>query len=221
VHVVSHGTYTAKPDPTVSKASARAALGIDKDACVGLVFGFQRPYKGTHILLETLAQRRLSKPLTILIRGEAPESAYREKLQGIVERHADALSVNARYESVPDSDVETLFKACDIVLLPYLEGSQSGIKYMAYAYGRPVLVSNIGSLAEFVQAGITGETFAAGDTTDMVRVLNRMIENLASYDEATIREIAFREFSFDATVSAVDRVYLQLGTNEPTNRVRP
>jgi len=210
VHVVSHGTYHATSNPEITRESAREALGIDKDACVGLVFGFQRPYKGTHTLLEAIANATLAKPMTVLIRGEATDPAYREKLESIIAQHKNTLTANARFESVPDSDVEMLFKACDIVLLPYLEGSQSGIKYMAYAYGRPVLVSNIGSLAEFVQPGTTGEIVEADSAADVVRALNHMLQNLMSYDEALIKDTAFREFSFDAAVTAVDRVYLQL-----------
>ncbi|MCC6795122.1 MAG: glycosyltransferase family 4 protein [Candidatus Hydrogenedentes bacterium] len=210
VHVVSHGTYHATSNPEITKESAREVLGIAKDACVGLVFGFQRPYKGTHTLLEALADAPLAKPMTVLIRGEATDPAYREKLEAIIAQCRDRLTVNAKFESVPDGDVETLFKACDIVLLPYLEGSQSGIKYMAYAYGRPVLVSNIGSLAEFVRPGTTGEIIEPDNTEDLVRALNYMITNYSYYDESRIRDIAHDEFSFDSAVDAVDRVYLQL-----------
>ncbi|MCC6155027.1 MAG: glycosyltransferase family 4 protein, partial [Candidatus Hydrogenedentes bacterium] len=210
VHVVSHGTYHAKSNPEITKATAREALGLAQNLVVGLVFGFQRPYKGTHTLLEALASAQLAKPMTVLIRGEATDPAYREKLEGIIAANTSTLSVNAQFVSVPDSDVQTLFKASDIVLLPYLEGSQSGIKYMAYAYGRPVLVSNIGSLAEFVQPGTTGEIIEPNDTEDLVRALNYMITNYSYYDESRIRDMAHDEFSFDSAVAAVDRVYLQL-----------
>jgi glycosyltransferase involved in cell wall biosynthesis len=210
VHVVSHGTYHAASNPEITRESARESLGIEPHACVGLVFGFQRPYKGTHTLLEALADAQLAKPMTVLIRGEATDPVYREKLEGIIAKHANTLIVNARFESVPDSEVETLFKACDIVLLPYLEGSQSGIKYMAYAYGRPVLVTNIGSLAEYVQPGTTGEIIESDNAEDLIRALNYMITNYSYYDESRIRDIAHDEFSFDSAVAAVDRVYLQL-----------
>ncbi|HRI87315.1 MAG TPA: glycosyltransferase, partial [Candidatus Hydrogenedentes bacterium] len=154
VHVVSHGTYNPVTNPAVTKRAARELLGINPEMAVALVFGFQRPYKGTHFVLESLEHSSVSPSLTLLIRGQATDSAYRLTLEETIARVEGKVNVNARFESVPDGDVETLFKAADVVLLPYLEGSQSGIKYMAYAFGRPVLASRIGSLGEFLEPGV-------------------------------------------------------------------
>jgi len=106
--------------------------------------------------------------------------------------------------------MELLFKACDVVLLPYLEGSQSGIKFMAYAYGRPVLASAVGSLREYIVPGQTGETFACGDPAAFRAALERMLANLASYTPDAIAAYAREHCSFDAAARQVDALCARL-----------
>jgi glycosyltransferase involved in cell wall biosynthesis len=60
----------------------------------------------------------------------------------------------ARY--VPDAEVEALFKAADVVVLPYRSATQSGVTHVAYALGLPVITTRVGGLAETVVPGETG-----------------------------------------------------------------
>ncbi|GMU93328.1 MAG: hypothetical protein AMXMBFR4_23860 [Candidatus Hydrogenedentota bacterium] len=209
VHVVPHGTYHAPNDPAMTKAKARFKLGLPADAPVALIFGFQRPYKGTHFVLEALRETRI-KGLILVIRGKATDAPYRKRLESLIERALDRYRINAHFEPVPDDEVELLFKAADIVLLPYFEGSQSGIKFMAYAYGRPVLASKIGSLAEFIQPSRTGEVFEPHDPVSFVQTLAYMFQNRHQYNEQRIRDIAYSQYSFEAAVQQIDAIYEHL-----------
>jgi glycosyltransferase involved in cell wall biosynthesis len=57
---------------------------------------------------------------------------------------------------VPDDEVEALFKAADLVVLPYRSATQSGVTHVAYAMGVPVITTDVGGLAETVVPGETG-----------------------------------------------------------------
>ncbi|MCC6797173.1 MAG: glycosyltransferase family 4 protein [Candidatus Hydrogenedentes bacterium] len=205
VSVVAHGTYHAKDSADISKPSAREQLGIPKHERVLLCFGLQRFYKGTHFVLEALDNYRAAN-VTLLVRGHAPERSYQDLVERMVNAHAGTLKVNAKFGAVSNSDMELLFKAADIVLLPYLEGSQSGIKFMAYAYGRPVLASAVGSLQEYIEQGHTGEVFTCGDHAAFCEVLERMLCNLDAYAPESIALYAQEHCSFDTAARQVDAI---------------
>lgn len=209
VTVVHHGTYHPPNDPALDRRKARDILGISPEVPVVLIFGYQRPYKGTHFVLESLAEDPIDD-IYVLIRGNTTDQAYRDRLLELIANHAASYSVDAILAPVPDADVEVLFKACDMVLLPYLEGSQSGVKYMAYAYGRPVLASDLGSLAEFIQPGLTGEVFVPADRGSFLGVLRQMLSSLDTYDEARIQSVAYGEYSFEAAMARVETIHARL-----------
>ncbi|MCC6485889.1 MAG: glycosyltransferase family 4 protein [Candidatus Hydrogenedentes bacterium] len=209
VHVISHGTYHPPDERNLTRAVARDRLGLPHEARVALFFGLQRPYKGTEFALQALCESPVPG-LIALIRGDAGDPVYRERLMGLIRKVSLHVTVDARLEPVPEPEMELLFKASDIVVLPYLEGSQSGIQYMAYAYGRPVLASAIGSLGEFIVPGLTGETFPGGDASAFVTALRSMVARLEDYDERRIKSTAYTDFSFEAAVRRVDSIFEQL-----------
>lgn len=209
VSVVAHGTYHAIDNQEVTKKSARESLGISQEHRVLLCFGLQRFYKGTHFVIEAIDNYRVEN-LTLLIRGHAPERSYQDLVERMVREHTGVLKIDAKFGEVSDSDMEILFKAADIVLLPYLEGSQSGIKFMAYAYGRPVLASAVGSLQEFIEQGVSGEVFACGEHAGFREALERMLCNLDRYAPERIVHYASEHCSFDTAAKQVDAICCSL-----------
>ncbi|MFA6242795.1 MAG: glycosyltransferase family 4 protein [Candidatus Hydrogenedentales bacterium] len=203
VHVIPHGTYHPPDDPALTKREARDRLGLPHSRRIALVFGLQRPYKGTHFAIKALQSAPIEN-LTLLIRGEVTNPAYGRELQAVLASASSSVAIDSRLEPVPDSEMELLFKACDVVLLPYLEGSQSGVKYMAFAFGKPVLASDAGSIGESVASRVSGEIFKTGDEVSFLSTLEDMLNNLSRYDEVRIRTLAREEFSFDAAVRIVD-----------------
>ncbi|MCC6694683.1 MAG: glycosyltransferase family 4 protein [Candidatus Hydrogenedentes bacterium] len=209
VHVISHGTYHPPDDGSLTKETARDRLGLPRDARVALFFGLQRPYKGTEFALQALCESPIPG-LVMLIRGDAGDPEYRERLLERIREVSSRVQVDAKLETVPESEMELLFKATDVVVLPYLEGSQSGIKYMAYAYGRPVLASAIGSLGEFIVPGLTGETFPPGNASAFVSAMRAMTEQIEKYDEQRIKAVAYTDYSFENAARRVDAIFEQL-----------
>lgn len=203
VRVVAHGTYHPHDSERVTKPSARKKLGVPPNARMLLCFGLQRYYKGTHFVLEAL-DRYDGENITVFVRGHAPEPSYQDLIERMVRTHGGAVTFNAQFGTVRDDEMEVLFKAADIVLLPYLEGSQSGIKFMAYAYGRPVLASSVGSLCEHIQPGLNGEVFSCGEHAAFRAVLERMLAQLETYNPDRIRAYAHDHCSFDTAARQVD-----------------
>ena len=59
-------------------------------------------------------------------------------------------------EFVPNEEVAKYYEVSDVVILPYRSATQSGILNVAYGFNKPVIVTDVGGLAEFVDEGKTG-----------------------------------------------------------------
>lgn len=158
--VVPHGVYDLFCLSGLDRAAARARLpvlaGVPGDAPLALFFGHLESRKG---LFELLAVARClqqaGSPLRFLIAG-APSLSAAEQ-QRLQSECAALPTVLLDPRRIPFEEVECCFAAADLVLLPYQEGTTSGVLKLAIAFQRPVLASAVGDLPEEIpaSAGLT------------------------------------------------------------------
>lgn len=140
---------------TLSKSEARQRLGIPEDQRLVLFFGFIRKYKGLDYLLEAMGEAELARlQVHLLVAGEfyEPEAPYLD----IVKNNGALNRCRFDKEFIPKERVREYFCAADLVVQPYRHATQSGITQIAYHFGRPMLVTRVGGLAEIVEDGKTG-----------------------------------------------------------------
>jgi D-inositol-3-phosphate glycosyltransferase len=139
-----------------SKAEACAALGLDPRYSYLLFFGFIRAYKGLDLLLQAMATPEVAAipNLRLLIAGEFYEDAkpYRE----LIERHGLQDRLVLRTDFIPNAEVRHYFCAADLVVQPYKHATQSGVTQVAFHFDKPMVVTNVGGLAELVPHGEVG-----------------------------------------------------------------
>ena len=142
VVLLSHPPYEAE-GTLLSKAQARTQLGLDPHKKTLLFFGLIRTYKGLAELIA--AFDRLDDSYQLLIAGEVYGDAqfYMEALNELPNPNWKFVN---RY--LPDTEVDLYFAAADLVVLPYLSATQSGIRALALSQKRAVLCTNVGGLAE-------------------------------------------------------------------------
>ena len=141
--------------PKASRDEALKFLGLEPDKRYMLFFGLIRDYKGLDLLLKAYADSRFRKMnVRLIVAGEfysGSEKYYEmEKelgLEGLVVWKSDF---------VPDSEVRYCFGAADIIVQPYKSATQSGVTQIAYHFEKPMLVTNVGGLAEIVPDGKVG-----------------------------------------------------------------
>jgi glycosyltransferase involved in cell wall biosynthesis len=141
--------------PPVSRELALGSLGIPPDSRVILFFGFIRAYKGLDLLLKAYTQERFrNRNLKLIIAGEFyEESAPYIKL--ISENGIDN-EVFLFDRFINDDEVTIFFSAADLVVQPYRSATQSGVTQIAYHFGKPMVVTDVGGLKEIVPNGECG-----------------------------------------------------------------
>ena len=139
----------------MTKKEACKALGLPEAKAYMLFFGLVRAYKGLDLLLDAFGMVKDRLPdLQLIIAGEfyEDEDKYRKQIAdlGLTER------VIIKNEFVPDGDLRKYFGAADLIVQPYKTATQSGVTQIAYHFERPMLVTNVGGLAEIVPDGKVG-----------------------------------------------------------------
>lgn len=137
----------------VSKTQAQHELSLDRKFRYMLFFGFIRNYKGLDILLEALAQLQIPD-VKLIIAGEFYEDS--EKYQALIEKNDLKDRVILHTDFIPTDRVKYYFCSADIIVQPYRSATQSGVTQIAYNFGRPMLVTEVGGLPEIVPHGEAG-----------------------------------------------------------------
>ncbi len=135
--------------------SIREKFGFKESDRVLLFFGYIRHYKGLDILIEALSILRKTDPsYKLLVAGESyeDEKIYLNRIYEL--KLKDAVVMENKF--ISNEDVGEYFYASDLVVLPYRTATQSGILNMAYGFLKPVVITNVGGLAEFVDRNKTG-----------------------------------------------------------------
>ncbi len=139
----------------VDRETACNTLGLDPGFTYFLYFGFIRAYKGLDLLLEAFADERLrSQNVKLIVAGEFYESPDRYN-RIIHERNlAPHLVLLTRF--IRNDEVRFLFSAAQLVTQTYYNATQSGVTQIGFHYHTPMLVTDVGGLAELVDHNRSG-----------------------------------------------------------------
>jgi glycosyltransferase involved in cell wall biosynthesis len=208
VAVHPHPIYDFFGTGNLSKAEARRGAGAGEGPLI-LFFGYVRSYKGLSCLIEAMPLIREKVPATLLVVGEFYED--RAPYDELVARLAlgDAVRFVDRY--VGNEEVERYFVASDLVILPYLSATQSGIVQIAIAFDRPVVVTAVGGLPEAVASERTGFVVPPRDPAALARAVIRFFEEGWGERMAPFFAEEKKRFSWSAMVGAIDEVARRTG----------
>ncbi|MFD2718632.1 glycosyltransferase [Hymenobacter monticola] len=141
--------------PIKPKSEALAALGLPATVRYLLFFGFIRAYKGLDILLEAFADARIAAlPVKLIIAGEFYEDAA--PYEALIQRYQLESRIIRATDFIPNEKVADYFCAADLIMQPYKNATQSGVSQIAYHFERPMLVTDVGGLAELIPDGVVG-----------------------------------------------------------------
>lgn len=150
--VVPHGAYDLFDTLHLDRDSARACLPyLDANSFVVLFFGKLDPRKGFVEFVEAARRFRPDDGVQLLAAGmKGLDQADFDRVTALAD--GKVLIIDER--RIPFEEVQYLFAACDVVALPYREGSTSGVLKVAMAFGKPVIATPIGDMAETVEPNL-------------------------------------------------------------------
>ena len=216
IAVIPHGIMSAVPETSLGRVDARKRLGLGAEDRVMLAFGLISPYKGLEYLAEALGRlHKEHKRFTLVIAGRIKECQdYWSKIHTLIEREGVTSSVVTHLRHIPDDEVEVFFKAADMLVMPYRGIFQSGVVFLAYRFGLPVIATDVGSLKEVVIAGQNGFICKVDDAADLAETIDRFFASELFQDRERrrrqIREHAFARYSWSQIGAQTRQVYERL-----------
>lgn len=167
----------------VSRDEAIRHLGLDPDIRYVLFFGLIRDYKGLDLLLRAFADQRLrGKKTKLIVAGEFYSNA--EVYEQLERELGVAEHIIWYKEFIPADQVRYFFAVADLVAQPYKTATQSGITQIAYHFERPMLVTDVGGLAEIVPHGKVGYVVQP----EANAIADALVDFIDHHDESDYRE---------------------------------
>jgi glycosyltransferase involved in cell wall biosynthesis len=187
-----------------SKIEARELLSLPADQATVLFFGLVRPYKGLEILLEAISSAQRSMKLHLLVAGEfwIPEQEIRKRVAEL--NLTEAVTIVNRY--IPNEELGFYFGAADVVVLPYLDATQSSVIQLAYGFGKPVITTTVGGLPDVVINGETGFLVPPNDSQALAETIIKFFSDYCDRDwEHTISKRQ-PQFSWQGMITAFEQL---------------
>ncbi|MFZ5595213.1 MAG: glycosyltransferase family 4 protein [Pseudomonadota bacterium] len=160
--VVPHGAYDIFCLSGVSRKDARRRIGVNDDEFVVLFFGHLEPRKGLVEFIEAARLLQAVPRLKFVIAGGNDMARHGAEYEAVLESAKMMGNVLVRDARIPFEEVENYFRASDLVVLPYREGTTSGVLKLAIAFEVPIIASRVGDLPEQVPPS-GGVLIDAGD----------------------------------------------------------
>lgn len=191
---------------SIRKEDAQKTLNLNPNDINFLFFGLIREYKGLDILIEAMSDERLKAfPIKLLVAGEFYDDSnrYYDRVKEL--SLEERIRFDARF--IPDLEVKNYFCATDLVVQPYKSATQSGVTQIGYHFEKPMLVTNVGGLAEIIpnkKVGYVVEPKAKA-------IANALIDfctNRPDFSEGIKQEK--KKYSWENMTQAIEKIYKQL-----------
>jgi glycosyltransferase involved in cell wall biosynthesis len=194
-HVIPHGAFAHLAE------APQAPPPFQTDKKVVLFFGLLRPYKGIDVLLE--AWRGIDDA-ELWIAGMP-----RMDISGLEASAPENVRFVPRF--IGDDELAPYFRRADLVVLPYREIEQSGVLFTALAFGRPLLLSDVGGFGEIAARG-AARAVPPGDPVALRGALRELLADPAALAALTLRasELARGEYAWDQIAHRTIELYEQL-----------
>jgi glycosyltransferase involved in cell wall biosynthesis len=166
-----------------------------------------RPYKGIDVLLQAW-------------RGVEDAELWVAGMPRMDISHLRAIAPpNVRFVSrfITDPELPAYFQRADLVVLPYREIDQSGVLFTALAFGRPLLLSDVGGFPALAATG-AARTVPAGDAVALREALQELLGDPAALAAmaARAREAAQGEYGWGTIATRTLDLYGSLLSENPS-----
>jgi D-inositol-3-phosphate glycosyltransferase len=196
VTVIPYGINNAVPFTELNCEVARQQFGLQNHERVLLCFGAIKQYKGLEYLVAAFQQIAERGDYRLIIAGERKKGheEYWRSIQQAIDSHPSRDKIMQKIQFIPDAETEAYFKAADVAVLPYTDIFQSGILFVAFNYGLPVIATDVGSFSHDIVEDKTGLVCRPCDSDDLAKTIEKYFES-DLYRELAQRRPEIRDFT--------------------------
>ena len=204
---IPHPIYDIFGD-VIPKEKALESLGLTiKDKHL-LFFGFVRKYKGLDLMLQAMSDSRIiNLGVKLIIAGEFydDKAEYTDMISDLgIEKN-----IIMKSDFIPADKVKDYFCAADMITQTYHTATQSGVTQIAYSFNRPMLVTDVGGLAEIVPNNKVGYV----TSQDPTEIANAIIDFYKSNREKVFSDntrLEKKRFSWKFFVEGIDELMISV-----------
>lgn len=176
---IDHGPLGLRDAPPTSTVPTGMRL---------LFFGRIHQYKGlANFVAAVISLRREGLQVIGVVAGKGSDlDIHRETMA-----QAGGFEILDHY--IPAREVPHLFDQSRAVVLPYIDGTQSGVAALALGHGRPVIATAVGSIPELVRHGQNGLLVAPGDAEALKSAIRSVVLDDRLWTTLTRGALALRD----------------------------
>jgi alpha-maltose-1-phosphate synthase len=204
IHVIRHFDYQYLLEDNVLSTKPKEWLPSN----YVLFLSYLTPWKGVEVLLDAakIVRRQIGKDFNLVVAGE-PYVGYRNVpfFKGLEAEDYRYIKILDRYISGPE--IPSIINGSSFLVLPYKNDFQisvSGVIPLAYTFSKPVIVSRVPSLVEYVEDGKTGFIFDVDNSKQLANYIVELFSNRAKCTEMgnnayqkVIKDMSLERFSQD------------------------
>jgi len=183
-----------------------------------LIFGFfgpVQPYKGVHILVEAFNKLPLGSA-RLLINGTGPSHYY----QSLMRKANSYVEFKGSFD-----DLAQMLSEFDVAVVPPIWQDNAPLVVLeALSAKKPIIGANIGGIPDFVQDGVNGLLFEAGNSSDLAEKMTRIIKSpdlLETFKRNIKSQKTMREHSKDIEEIYRDQLSENVPSRKSKKKIRP
>jgi glycosyltransferase involved in cell wall biosynthesis len=214
VSVIPFGINNTSPATGLGRREARERISLGPGEKTLLFFGQIAPYKGIEYLIAAMAEVAMEEKNFRLVIAGRIKPGY-GGYWNVIRREISLRGLDNRIiqhvRFIPEAEVEIYFKAADVVVIPYVEIFQSGVPFLSYSFGLPVIATDVGSLRNDILEAKTGFLCRRADAADLARAIRSYFASDLYHGldqhRRTIREFANERNSWTKVGEIIEGVY--------------
>lgn len=195
IHYMRHGLLSVQESNEVSEVQREQ---LEKFDIVFVFFGRIDEYKGLHILSAAYkkVKNQTDYSIALVVAGSGDFADYKDEYNQL----EDVFIYNKYINDKEIIDIFTLNNA--VIVLPYLDATQSGVTAIAAEFVRPIIASDSGALREQLMGGNVGIFCTPGDSDDLAESMNRFITDSNMFEQEIEKMRIFKNYlGWDAIIN--------------------
>lgn len=209
IQIITQGFCMKKDYKQIDKFKAKEYFGIPQDRVVFLYYGTIRKSKGFDYLISAIhGAYKKNNTVYLLAAGDFHSVNEDEYRNLVIDKLSEDNSI-VNFGFVPQNEEQWYFSAADVLCLPYLEVTQSGVAQLGLMYELPIIATNIAEMPDVARDKMNGIIIQPGD----VKQLENAILNYASNDLVRKKHsieskiLGETEFSLEIKAGKIAEVY--------------